>query len=42
VTTRLLLKLVMETNPVVAQALCLGDLVMARRQLLNFKRLAEA
>ena len=42
VTTRLLLKLVMETNPVIAQALCLGDLVMARRQLLNFKGLAEA
>jgi hypothetical protein len=39
--TRLLLKVVMETNPVVAQALCLGDLVMARRQLLTIKRLAE-
>ncbi|MGW5240155.1 hypothetical protein ACWEOW_14595 [Monashia sp. NPDC004114] len=39
--TRLLLKVVMETNPVVAQALCVGDLVMARRQLLTIKRLAE-
>ena len=41
-STRLLLKVVMVTNPVLAQALCLGDLVMARRQLLNIKRLAEA
>ena len=41
-STRLLFKLVMVTNPVVAQALCLGDLVMARRQLLNIKRFAEA
>lgn len=40
--TRLLLKVAMDVNPVVAQAVCLGDLVMARRQLLNFKRLAEA
>jgi len=41
-STRLLLKVVTVTHPVLAQALCLGDLVMARRQLLNIKRLAEA
>jgi hypothetical protein len=40
-TTRLLLKVVMETNRWSAIGLCVGDLVMARRQLLNFKRLAE-
>ena len=40
-TTRLLLKVVMQTNRWAALALCVGDLVMARRQLLNFKRLAE-
>jgi hypothetical protein len=40
-TSRLLLKLVMDTNRVVAAALSLGDLVMARRQLLNLKALAE-
>ncbi|WP_308163687.1 SRPBCC family protein [Micromonospora sp. WMMB482] len=40
-TTRLLLKVVMRTNPVIALGGCLGDLVMARRQLLNLKRLAE-
>ncbi|MEU1811083.1 polyketide cyclase [Micromonospora aurantiaca (nom. illeg.)] len=40
-TTRLLLKVVMRTNPVIALGGCLGDLVMARRQLLNIKRLAE-
>ncbi|MEU5913971.1 polyketide cyclase [Micromonospora sp. NPDC047527] len=39
--TRLLLKVVMRTNPVVALGLCVGDLVMARRQLLNLKQLAE-
>jgi hypothetical protein len=39
--TRLLLKVVMQTNQWTALGLCLGDLVMARRQLLNFKRLAE-
>ena len=38
---RLLLKVVMRTNPVIALGGCLGDLVMARRQLLNLKRLAE-
>ncbi|MFG1672932.1 polyketide cyclase [Micromonospora sp. NPDC049282] len=40
-TTRLLLKVVMRTNRLVALGLCVGDLVMARRQLLNLKRLAE-
>jgi ligand-binding SRPBCC domain-containing protein len=41
-TSRLLLKLVMDTDRVTAAALTLGDLVMARRQLLNLKALAEA
>ncbi|MEV4522995.1 polyketide cyclase [Micromonospora tulbaghiae] len=41
-TTRLLLKVVMRTNPVIALGGCLGDLVMARRQLLNLKRHAES
>ena len=40
-TTRLLLKVVMRTNRCVAVGLSVGDLVMARRQLLTFKRLAE-
>ena len=40
--TRLLLKVVMRTNRLLAFGLNLGDLVMARRQLLNLKRLAEA
>lgn len=41
-TTRLLLKVVMhQTNRWVALGLSVGDLVMARRQLLNFKELAE-
>ncbi|MFF5986615.1 polyketide cyclase [Prauserella flavalba] len=40
-TTRLLLKVVMETSRWVALGVCAGDLVMARRQLLNLKRLAE-
>ncbi|WP_031470212.1 polyketide cyclase [Sciscionella sediminilitoris] len=40
-TTRLLLKVVIETNRLLGIGLSLGDLVMARRQLLNFKRLAE-
>ena len=41
--TRLLFKLVTRTArfPGSALGLCLGDLVMARRQLLNFKQLAE-
>ncbi|GAB2960737.1 polyketide cyclase [Saccharothrix stipae] len=40
-TTRLLLKVVMRTNRWVALAVSVGDLVMARRQLLNLKLLAE-
>lgn len=40
-TTRLLLKVVMRTGRWAAVGLSVGDLVMARRQLLNFKRLAE-
>jgi hypothetical protein len=39
--TRLLLKVVMQTNRWAALGLSVGDLVMARRQLLNFKQLAE-
>jgi hypothetical protein len=40
-TTRLLLKVVMHTSRWAALGLCVGDLVMARRQLLNLKQLAE-
>jgi len=40
-TTRLLLKVVMRTNRLTALGLCIGDLIMARRQLLNLKQLAE-
>jgi len=39
--TRLLLKVVMRTGRWVAAWLYVGDLIMARRQLLNFKHLAE-
>ncbi|MFF7987346.1 hypothetical protein ACFZDK_51170 [Streptomyces sp. NPDC007901] len=39
--TRLLLKVVMRTGRWTAIGLSVGDLVMARRQLLNLKRLAE-
>jgi hypothetical protein len=39
--TRLLFKLVMETSRWVARGLSVGDLIMARRQLLNLKLLAE-
>jgi hypothetical protein len=39
--TRLLLKVVMRTSRVKAIGLSAGDLIMARRQLLNLKRLAE-
>lgn len=39
--TRLVLKVVARTSRWLAPALALGDLVMARRQLLNLKRLAE-
>lgn len=41
-TTRLLLKIVMRTNRWVAAGLSIGDLIMARRQLLNFKQLVES
>ncbi|GLY76545.1 hypothetical protein [Actinoallomurus iriomotensis] len=40
-TTRLLLKVVMRTARWAAPGLSVGDLIMARRQLLNLKRLAE-
>jgi hypothetical protein len=40
-TTRLLLKVVMRSPRPLAPLLLLGDLVMARRQLLNLARLAE-
>ena len=40
-TTRLLLKVVMDTNRWTAVVVSVGDLIMARRQLLNLKRLAE-
>jgi hypothetical protein len=40
-TTRLLFKLVMRTSRLVALGLSVGDLIMARRQLLNLKLLAE-
>jgi hypothetical protein len=39
--TRLLFKVVMRTTRWAALGLCIGDLIMARRQLLNLKRLAE-
>jgi hypothetical protein len=39
--TRLLLKVVMRTTRWAALGLSVGDLIMARRQLLNFKQLAE-
>ncbi|MFG3299313.1 polyketide cyclase [Micromonospora chersina] len=40
-TTRLLLKVVMQTTRWAALGLSVGDLVMARGQLLNLKQLAE-
>lgn len=40
-TTRLLLKVVMQTARWAAPGLSVGDLIMARRQLLNLKKLAE-
>jgi hypothetical protein len=40
-TTRLLLKVVMQTTRWSAIGLSVGDLIMARRQLLNLKQLAE-
>jgi hypothetical protein len=39
--TRLLLKVVTARGRLIAPLVSLGDLVMARRQLLNLKRLAE-
>ena len=39
--TRLLLKVVASTSRWLAPALSVGDLIMARRQLLNLKELAE-
>ena len=39
--TRLLLKIVMQTTRWAAVGLSVGDLIMARRQLLNLKRFAE-
>ena len=41
-STRLLLKVVMGGSRWLAPAASVGDLVMARRQLLNLQRLAEA
>ncbi|MEP7020038.1 MAG: polyketide cyclase [Pseudonocardiales bacterium] len=40
-TTRLLMKIVAAKGRLTAPLLTVGDLVMARRQLLNLKRLAE-
>ncbi|MGH3265903.1 MAG: hypothetical protein ACRDNS_28365 [Trebonia sp.] len=40
-TTRLLLKVVSQASRWAAPWLAVGDLIMARRQLLNLKRLAE-
>jgi hypothetical protein len=39
--TRLLLKVVTRVGRAIAPLLCLGDLIMSRRQLLNLARLAE-
>ena len=39
--TRLLLKVITRTRRWAAPALSAGDLIMARRQLLNLKKLAE-
>lgn len=41
-TTRLLMKLVMSGNRWLTSVFSVGDLVMARRQLLNLRRLAES
>jgi hypothetical protein len=39
--TRLLLKIVARDRHALTPLLCIGDLVMARHQLLNLARLAE-
>jgi hypothetical protein len=39
--TRLLLKVIVRTSRLAALGLSVGDLIMARRQLLNLKHLAE-
>jgi hypothetical protein len=39
--TRLLFKVILQTRRWAAPALSAGDLIMARRQLLNLKKLAE-
>jgi hypothetical protein len=39
--TRLVLKVIIRTSRLAALGLCVGDLIMARRQLLNLKHLAE-
>lgn len=41
-STRLLLKVVLDRGRLLAPFVCVGDLVMARRQLLTLKALAEA
>ena len=41
-TTRLLLKIAAPGRPAMNRLLCVGDLVMARRQLRTLARLAEA
>jgi hypothetical protein len=41
-STRLLMKIAASSGRLTAPALRIGDLVMARRQLLNLRRLAEA
>jgi hypothetical protein len=41
-STRLLMKIVSDLPQPLAVLLSVGDLVMARRQLLNWKRLAES
>ena len=41
-TTRLLLKVAVRGRPALMPLVCVGDLVMTRRQLLNLARLAEA
>jgi hypothetical protein len=40
-TTRLLMKIVTAMSRWLIPGLSVGDLIMARRQLLNIKRLAE-